>query len=146
VRCTVKAYDPENKPLHYTFESLYGSTSNQTKTDTGCMVDFIVERVGKGEPILLNLIIRDNKEASTAVSIDIGTGQIGVVLTVNEPENSYIKNDGTTSFTFKASGSGWFQVLESSSDISILSRRCPLCLNTLLLQQRNGSMGGNSSK
>lgn len=118
VRCAVKAYDPENKSLRYTFNSSYGSTSNQTQSDTGCSVDFVVERVGTGEPILLNLVISDSKEASTAVSIDIGTGQIGAVLTVNEPANSYIKNDGTTSFTFKASGSGWFQVLESSSDIS----------------------------
>ncbi|MGL4369558.1 MAG: hypothetical protein ACRCUT_07790, partial [Spirochaetota bacterium] len=83
VRCTVTARDPEKKTLRYAFDSSYGSVSNQTVTGTGCSVDFLVERINQNNPIILNLAVNDDKNASASVAIDIGTGQTGVILTVN---------------------------------------------------------------
>jgi hypothetical protein len=118
VRCTVTAHDPEKKTLLYSFDSSYGSISNQTVTDTGCTVDFLLERINQNYPIILNLTVSDDKNASASAAIDIGTGQTGVILTVNSPLKGYLPKNSTTEFTFEATGTGWYQVLESSADIT----------------------------
>jgi hypothetical protein len=118
VRCTITAHDPENRTLSYSFDSSFGSISNQTITDTGCTVDFLIERINQNNPIILKLIVSDDKKASTAVSIDIGSGQTGVTLTVDNPVNASLSNEGTTTFTFSATGTGWYQILESASAVT----------------------------
>jgi hypothetical protein len=122
IHCTVPVQDPEGKPLSYTFRSEYGSTSNLIVTDSGCTVDFLIEKAGRGEHIPLVFSAVDDKGASSVMNIDIGTGQTSVVLSVGKPLKKAISYGGDTSFSFSASGTGYYQIIASSADITDIDK------------------------
>jgi hypothetical protein len=122
IHCTVPVQDPEGKPLGYTFRSEYGSTSNLLVTDSGCTVDFLIEKAGRGEPIPLVFSAVDDKGASSVTNIDIGTGQTSVVLSVGKPLKKAISYGGNTSFSFSASGTGYYQIISSTADITDIDK------------------------
>ncbi len=118
VYCVVKAVDPERAPLTYTFSSPNGSTTLPSVSPDGCSVYFSVENVQAGIPVSLRMTVSDDKDASAGVSITVGTGKLGATVTVNNPESAYVRKDTMTRCTFTSTETGWYQVVESSADIT----------------------------
>jgi uncharacterized repeat protein (TIGR02543 family) len=121
IKCVISAYDPEKQELTYSFTSDFGSTLDQTVTAAGCEVVFIVLSVTAGSPVLLNVNVKDVKKAVTSTTLDVGGGKNGPVLTINTPLSSLIASTGSTTFTFNTSSDGWYQVIESSDNITNVS-------------------------
>jgi len=116
--CVVKALDPERAPLTYTFSSPNGSTTLPSVSPDGCSVYFSVENVQAGIPVSLRMTVSDDKDASVGVSITVGTGKLGATVTMNNPESAYVRKDTMTRCTFTSTATGWYQVVESSADIT----------------------------
>jgi uncharacterized repeat protein (TIGR02543 family) len=118
LKCVIWAYDPEKKPLTFTFDSDNVSRSSQTLTDTGCEGTFIVTNVPQDGLMSLTVTARDVKGAASLMSIPIGKGQSDPALTVGSPSRSHIGYDNSASFTFSSTSDGWYQVIESADDVS----------------------------
>ncbi|HEY1406663.1 MAG TPA: InlB B-repeat-containing protein, partial [Spirochaetota bacterium] len=117
VKVVVAASDPENQELTYTCSSSNGAISGQKTTATGCEFIFVVTSVAAGNSVTLNVSIKDTKNASTSEIIDIGSGKSGPVLTINTPSSGSIMATGSSAFSFSSTSDGWYQVLESGTNI-----------------------------
>jgi formylglycine-generating enzyme required for sulfatase activity len=112
---TVTAHDPEKTELRYDFTSDAGSFSSKNITDTGCSVNFWVEKASSDTPVTVDLSIKDSKDSSFSTTIDVGTGQTGAQLTLNSPSPSTISTDEYSSFTFSSTADGLYQIVESDT-------------------------------
>jgi hypothetical protein len=119
VKCSVQAYDPEKKPLTFSFDSECVSRSSQTNTSDGCEGVFIVTKVVENTPVTMTVTVRDEKGAVAAQLIPVGNGKAGPQLSIGSPVKSSINSADRTTFTFSCGSSGQYLVMESSEDLSL---------------------------
>jgi hypothetical protein len=114
-RLTVGATDPESQGLRYTFRSAFGTFRDQTPTQTGCTVNFVVGVVKANDTVSVAVDVRDPRSAVTSKSLDIGTGKLGPSISV-VPVPGAIQSDGTSSLSVTSNCAGSFQFQPMAAD------------------------------
>jgi|GEM_PF-3315950 len=161
---TVNATDPENENLKYTFHSDDGSFSSQTSSDGGQTVGFTIgNNIVSGQSITVDVTVSDGHENSVKETLLVGKAKTGPMVAFVGDTPAMIRADKQSSFTFRASQTGFYQIqildpgVEDSSitwNDSLPRRLCFLgdeVTFTLDGSQISGStadvqMAGNSNK
>lgn len=120
---TIHAYDPEGSALFYTINSANGSISDRTVTGEGIKFVLTTVDVSGGVNVILDITVTDNKSASASTRYDVGTGQLGAVITLAVSGKELINAAGSTDLTFTSNSTGYFQIFNDNVSETVTSMR-----------------------
>ncbi|MDH4200673.1 MAG: hypothetical protein OEV66_09870, partial [Spirochaetia bacterium] len=110
----VEAMDPnEGNKISFKFDSKIGSFSGQSDTETTSDVVFTLPGIlSAGFTAIATVTVTDQKGASSAKDLDLGSGRTGPLITVNTGVVTYpyLKDTDCTSVGWSADADGFFQV------------------------------------
>jgi hypothetical protein len=113
----VRAADPDNNPLSYTFSSPAGSFMNTAITPSGCTVVFKTGNISGGQSVNLWVNVSDANGAIARRSFDLGAGKIGPTIAASF-DKIRITSDGYINLSVSANCAGFFQIVPDGDETS----------------------------
>ncbi len=111
VTLSVKAADPENDDLRYTFTSEDGSFFDQKNTEGIESIKFIVgSRIVPNQSVSVSVSVTDGHLNSAKKSFVIGTAKDGPTVLFHGEIPSMMKVDEKKKITFSVTGTGLYQI------------------------------------
>lgn len=120
---TVKAYDPEAKPLTYSVTSDFGTVSDESVTSDGYTFVMTSIDITTGVNFKFSITIEDQKKATTAASFDIGTGRIGATLSLAPASETPINATGNIDTVLTSNAEGYFQIFCDNKSQTVTSMK-----------------------
>jgi hypothetical protein len=115
IKITVEASDPEAQNLSYEFSSERGSFSGLTSSGAGCVVYCFTRLVAGGQDVVVNVTVRDPKNASASTSLNLGTGKQGPLLAMNGFDPEAMKSNAAATLSFSSTCDGYYRIVETDS-------------------------------